>query len=362
VTNQGCTVRTFYGAAPNGAIQSSTKYCESKNRGRANATTATQQAAIEAKALWDFKATRNYSTTSENAMMPTLHPMLAKAYDPNKHEFIDGWYVQPKLDGVRCLAMWVGDKVVLKSRQGREYVLPHVSEALEQIMPNDFVLDGELYLHGEPLQTIISLIKRPQPKSKEITYQIYDAPVAYGNEDASFDARFMCDFLNDVWPNVAQALNYKAFSQVLHLVPTGIIMPGTAFLYDDAFDSPKEAEEKFVSQGYEGAMLRNPQGRYEFGYRSNDLLKVKSFQDAEFEVVGVRDGRGKMEGKSILICRNDLTETTFEVVPKCSMAEREKLFKNKASLIGRRYTVKFFDRTEDQLPRFPVGIAFREDV
>jgi len=237
-----------------------------------------------------------------------------------------------------------------------------VSEALEQIMPNDFVLDGELYLHGEPLQTIISLIKRPQPKSKEITYQIYDAPVAYGNEDASFDARFMCDFLNDVWPNVAQALNYKAFSQVLHLVPTGIIMPGTAFLYDDAFDSPKEAEEKFVSQGYEGAMLRNPQGRYEFGYRSNDLLKVKSFQDAEFEVVGVRDGRGKMEGKSILICRNDLTETTFEVVPKCSMAEREKLFKNKASLIGRRYTVKFFDRTEDQLPRFPVGIAFREDV
>ena len=109
-------------------------------------------------------------------------------------------------------------------------------------------------------------------------------------------------------------------------------------------------------------MLREKDSKYLWGYRSNDLLKVKTFQDSEFLVVDIIEGEGKMEGHAVVICKNDLTDDTFKVTPKATMESRKEIYDNKSDYVGRMYTVKYFDRTDDSIPRFPVGIAFREDL
>jgi DNA ligase-1 len=89
-------------------------------------------------------------------------------------------------------------------------------------------------------------------------------------------------------------------------------------------------------------------------------LKVKEFRDAEFRVLDAREGKGKMTGGVIWICENDVTKDTFECTMKVTMAERQRMFRNKEDYIDKLLTVRFFDRTDDKLPRFPVGIVFRD--
>ena len=114
-----------------------------------------------------------------------------------------------------------------------------------------------------------------------------------------------------------------------------------------------------VEKGYEGAIIRPKAGKYEYGFRSNTLLKVKTFSDAEFEVVNVIEGKGKFEGKACFICKNDLTDSTLVCTIATTMEEKAQQFQNKEKYIGKKLTVKFFGRTDEQIPRFPTGKAFR---
>jgi len=293
---EGDSVYTEHGLV-NGALQTSRKTCTPKNIGKKNSTTASEQAIAEAKSLHKFKIERKYSATKEEAQMPLLLPMLAGKYDAKKHNAY--YFCQPKLDGVRCIARWEGDSVVLYSRQGKIYDVKHISEQLEDVLGKDDVFDGEIYIHGLSLQSLISLVKKPQSDSLKLEYHIYDYPVVNGNEDLTTQERL--ELLADI--NISN-------KQSLQIV----------------------------------------------------LLKVKTFQDSEFLVVDIIEGEGKMEGHAVVICKNDLTDDTFKVTPKTTMESRKEIYDNKSDYVGRMYTVKYFDRTDDLIPRFPVGIAFREDL
>lgn len=337
------SVVTEYGVL-NGQMQLSKKRCEPKNVGRSNATTPQSQAVFEAEAMYKNRLERKYSATIEEAQEQLLLPMLAHKYEPKKHKADTIWLAQPKFDGTRCMAYWEGDSVRLISRQGKDYTISHVQKHLETFLPRDSIFDGELYVHGLPLQTVVSLVKKYKlPESLQVEYHVYDAPQVQGDDSLSF---------------VKRALHYS------FLVGEAAEGPVKLVESEDIDDTP-EAISRFhqrcLEDGYEGAILRHPSGIYQWGYRSHDLLKVKSFQDAEFEVVGYRDGRGKMEGKIIFECKNDQSEATFEVVPKATMEERAKMYEEGDSYVGRNYTVQFFDRSTDLIPRFPVGIAFQED-
>jgi len=338
---EGDTVFTEYGVV-DGALQTSSKTCKPKNVGKKNATTPEEQAIAEAQALYTFKLERKYSVSPEEAQMPLLLPMLAVKHDRKKH---NGYYLgQPKLDGVRCTAKWEGDSVVLHSREGKEYDIQHISEQLTDVLGKDDYFDGEIYIHGVPLQNLISLVKRPRPESKKLEYNIYDCPVADGDDDLTTEER----------------LNYLKNKDVsktseLKIVPT----------YEIGYDKDKidKYQAQFLAEGYEGLMLREKDSKYLWGYRSNDLIKVKNFQDSEFLVVDVIEGEGKMKGHAVIVCKNDLTDDTFTVVPKATMETRKEIYDNKSDYIGRKYTVKYaLDRTEALLPKFQVGLAFREDV
>ena len=127
-------------------------------------------------------------------------------------------------------------------------------------------------------------------------------------------------------------------------------------------------EKQFVKEGYEGAIVRFGNEQYEFANRSDHLLKVKSFKDGEFEVVDYDVEESNINGKKISavvwICKNDIkspdgTIKTFEVRPKGTFAMRATQLQNVKSYIGKKLTVKYFDRTPDKIPFHGVGVCFR---
>jgi DNA ligase-1 len=105
-------------------------------------------------------------------------------------------------------------------------------------------------------------------------------------------------------------------------------------------------------------MLRNATGVYR-GVRSKELQKYKEFQDDEYEVVDFRQGEGQEEGCVLWVCRTP-SGTPFSVRPRGTREDRAVLYQKGADYVGQRLTVRFQELTDDGVPRFPVGIAFRD--
>ena len=99
-------------------------------------------------------------------------------------------------------------------------------------------------------------------------------------------------------------------------------------------------------------------GEYRFGYRSRSLLKVKNFLDEEYEIVDFTTGVGKFEGSIVWICKTDDGQE-FKVVPQGTMEERQEAYETASTHVGEMLKVKFFELTDDGIPRFPVGLGIR---
>lgn len=326
-----------------GQLQTTSFACEPKNVGRANATTAEQQAIAEAIAKWEKQVKKKYHwdpnhwDTNRN-----LKPMLAKDYKKQKKHPGYPAHAQPKLDGVRCLALPPSDGrlVQLLSRGGDPYSVSHIIEQLTAALPPGFILDGELYRHGTSLQTINSWVRNPQEDSVHVEYHVYDI--------------FVEDEPNKPWAGRYDVLR-DLFNRTLGGLPS--IKRVTTYTVADR-NHLEHMHNDFVLDGYEGAILRTLNGVYKFGYRSSDLLKYKDFQDDEFEIVGWKRGKGKFLNVPIFKCK--CLGRTFEVTPMGTEAERLNMLENADSSIGKNLTVRFFNYTPDGVPFHPVGVAIRE--
>ena len=343
------TIYTEHGLV-DGKKQISSKKATSKNVGRSNDTIPEVQALFEAKAMWTFKKDRKYSETIEDAQDTLMLPMLAKDFFKRQKKVTYPCDIQPKLDGVRCLAYWEDGQVVLMSRSGKPYDVAHISRELEDFLPLDAVLDGEIYLHDVTFQEVTRLVKKHRPgESERLEYWAYDCPryPSYGlaEEDLSFSARdTMLESIFFLRENIGDE-DYKVVR--------------TPTMTADTLEEVMVYHGKFVEDGFEGAIVRLLDDYpYIFGYRSDGLLKVKSFQDEEYKVVGWEYGVGKMSEVPTFICQGP-NDKTFKCTPKGSMEYRRSLGESPDDYIGQHLKVQFFDKTEDDIPRFPVGIGFR---
>jgi len=157
-----------------------TKVAKPKNVGKANATTAEQQAVLEVNSIIASKLQEGYFLTEKEAEDNTVQlPMLAKSYKDEAHKIDwNNCFVQPKLDGMRCLAHIYADGRVPKliSRDGRIIEnMEHIQKELLQITPQDIILDGELYAHGLGFQDNMKLIKKYRKgETENVKYHVYD--------------------------------------------------------------------------------------------------------------------------------------------------------------------------------------------
>ncbi len=354
IWTEGTSIKTEYGVL-DGELQVAVKKATPKNVGRSNETTGEQQAELEAEAKYQFNLTRKYFLTVEETKTGLRLPMLAKEIEERKVKF--PCFVQPKLDGVRCLAFWENNEIKLISRAGKEWTVPkHIKEQLEELLYPDCMVDGELYIHGKSFQTISSYVKKWRDvETPTVEYHIYDCPIAQNKDGAWVEGLSFSERLESI---EELKIKLENLQEDENLPLQNIIFVETKTV--SSMKEIKDYESQCVANGYEGAIVRNLDGKYIFGYRSDDLLKVKTFQDAEFVVLSIRDGIGKYEGCAVFTCQNDLNDLTFECTIMGTMEERAEMFKNQKKYIGKKLTVKFFERTDDNLPRMPVGKAFRD--
>jgi DNA ligase-1 len=117
--------------------------------------------------------------------------------------------------------------------------------------------------------------------------------------------------------------------------------------------------KQYMDAGYEGTMIREASSVYEIGKRSNCLLKLKDFKTDEYKVIGMRECAGKDVGTPIWVCTTENGQE-FTVRPEGTQEKRRDMFKNGDMYIGKMLTVKYQNLTDLGVPRFPVGIAFRD--
>ena len=332
-----------------------------KNIGKKNETSPLQQAISEAQSDWIKKKENGYSeqsNTSSDQSLKTLTDsdeklpinsrskgfdadvpsvMLAHDYNKRSKDIKFPCYIQRKFDGTRCIA--IPSKGIF-SRNKKSY--PHLEHITKEInrLPPSFVLDGELYSDSLTFQEIVGLVKKDtltendKSKQLQIKFYVYDLV-----KDQPYQLRY----------TNLQLLFRKYKFQHLVLVQTELCQDEKQM---------KQKHDQYVEEGFEGIMLRNREGAYK-GSRSVDLQKYKQFFDAEYEVVGFQDGQGLEEGCVIWTCKTS-DNKTFSCRPRGSREDRQEMFLDGQSYIGKKLTVRYQEETNDGLPRFPVGISFRD--
>ena len=368
IENEGCgIIETIHGYL-GGLMQTNQKTITTgKNIGKKNATTAFQQAVSESKSAWIKKKEMGYSelvteknsndvsgvvvSTTEEPLENTLmgkciddtlpFPMLAHEYTKRGKTdiFKKGCYVQPKLDGTRCLGV-VGKGLFSRNRKIYSH-LEHIRAELNKL-PVGIILDGELYSDKMTFQEVVGLVKLENLKKgdaerqRHIKYHIYDVM-----NDKPYQERYTN--LENIFRN-----NYF---QHLVLVST---------ITCDSEEKMKEQHAAYVEAGYEGIMLRARFGMYK-NARSVDLLKYKEFFDDEYEIIGYEQGIGLEAGCIIWICKTP-EGRSFSCRPRGTREGRQELFLRGKEYIGKMLTVRYQELTssEHKVPRFPVGISVRD--
>lgn len=337
-------------------VETVTFITEGKNIGKSNETTPARQAHLEALSRVSKQLDKGYveEMPKEGAAVTNalglVQPMLAFPVDKVK-----GWTfpvtAQPKLDGHRMLAcVDNAGRVVMYSRQGKPIHLPHIAKdllvAYEMGAWNGETLDGELYIHGETLQSISSLVKKLQPRSEEVVYHIYDVVIM--NRDYNERADVLADMFS---------FKTVGLLDSLRRVPSIIVGDQEEI---DAIHSEN------LAAGYEGTMLRWGDAGYENGKRSKSLLKVKNFQDAEFEIIGFGWGkpyvRVDREYRVPIFRCKTADGKEFDVTAHGTMEEKDAIADEVHRYIGAYLTVKYFNLTPDGVPFLPVALRFYDVI
>ena len=339
-------IRTISGLVDGQKVTSEWNLTEAKNVGRSNATTAKTQAEFEAEAEWKKNVEKDYFE-DVNAIdsYVAFKPMLA--HDFTKTPVTSG-YTQPKLDGIRMVVNTRG----LYSRSNKEIVaVPHIAVELEEFIANHptITLDGELYNHElkDNFQKITSLVRKTVnlgadelAESKELVqYHIYDM-FDSANPNMTFMQRY-----NWIQKNV-HLVNKKAVG--IHLVPVAIC---------ETSEEIDVMYGEYTQAGYEGQMIRQD-AVYE-NKRSKGLLKRKEFITEEYEVVQVHEGQGNWAGYAKRLTLKMPDGTTFSSGIRGSQAKLKELLENPNIDWA---TCRYFELSNDGVPRFPVTIDYGTGV
>lgn len=320
-----------------GGKQQTQEYsCSSRNLGKANETTPEQQALLEAESRYKNQLDKGYRPSLDELEDIPLLPLLAVDYNKVPHKAVFPCLISNKLDGNRILAIKDGSDVSLKSRMGKDVVVPHLQDELNKLMSDGMILDGEIYKHGYALEEIVSAIRTPSnPLHQQLEFHVFDMVSEYS--DTPFSHR------------------YEALIDFFSLIDSGHVF---LVQHEECRDEEELViqHRRAVDHGYEGLMLRNLSGMYEAGKRSNDLLKYKTFFDDEFKIVGVVEDRN---GNAVFECYDHVANSNFNVCHG-NFDERKHQLNHPEEYIGKWLTVRYQTRYKDsKLMQFPTGVCIR---
>ena len=304
---------------------------EPKNVGKKNETTVEEQALFELESILNKQQDKGYAPKGVKVTKLPL-PMLAQKFTERAKHVQWPAYIQPKLDGMRMLY----DGTKAWSRGNKEII----AKCIEHLKfdTRGYIVDGELILAGEHSQQMtMRAAKKYRPDvSPRLEYHVYDLVI----------------------PNATFKFRYETLQSLVKNAPVNVKLVPTHVVKDET--EVMERHSEFTKAKYEGSIIRNMGGNYTPGQRSNDLLKLKDFQDAEFKIVDVVDGGGLAKGLAIFICVTEDAKE-FRCVPEGTHETRAEWFKNKKKLIGKWLTIRFQHYSDEGIPVILNGVAIRED-
>ena len=281
----------------------------------------------------------------DNNNMMKYKPMLAYPVSTKPIDYNEKVYMQPKLDGVRCLIQCENGVVKAYSRTGKEW------KNIERILFNlqnfftlepDAVLDGELYNHDlrDNFEKIISCVRKTKPttvhrleSSSLVRFHCYDVP----SNPGKFDVR-------NEWINLNVPRNF-----CIHHVETHEVHAEKYAL---------DLHKIFLNRGYEGSILRlNTEYQCK---RSHSLRKFKDFHDTEAEIIGWVEGKGKRIGTIGKFLARDADGIEFGMPVMDNFKYLQNNFTEMQCWVGRTATFTYFERTKANSYRHPLFKCIRD--
>lgn len=283
--------------------------------------------------------------------------MLAKQADKVATSVFDKlkyWYASRKIDGVRCSFYYKDGEVRTASRGGEHYdystTFMRNNPKLIQFFENhpDIVLDGELYKHGKSLQQIsgAARLEKDTAGMDWLEYYIYDVM----DSTKIFEERL--EVLHDIESELSLGFNpnkeWEEGELRFQMVPQEKVVGWTNI---------QKLHDKYVSEGFEGAVIRDPSKVYNFGGRTNAMIKVKMYKDAEFEIVGYEEGLRPED--MVFVCQTELG-AKFEAKPMGPRELKYEYLDRIDEIIGKMATVKYFYLSDEGVPLQPVLKCIRD--
>ena len=290
----------------------------------------------------------------------TFRPLLAEKADLSTLTF--PLIASPKIDGIRCLIHPDHGPVSRKIK-----AIPN-AYIREKLSGSDLAyLDGEIVTYSEDgkideFNTVQSKVMREDGEPSFI-FHVFDCFKRPQNP------------YTDRLADMIDIASYKSFVAI------------HTYQFIHSLDELARLETTFIDiEGWEGVMLRRPDGPYKFGRstaKEQTLLKVKRFEDSEAIVTGTiermhnaneakKDALGRTErstAKENLVPTDSLgalsvewNGVSFELGTGFTEQQRQDFWRDRESIIGKTVTFKFQGVGSQGAPRFPVFLGFRYDL
>ncbi len=259
-------------------------------------------------------------------------PMLAKTYGSSPScQYVPGMIVQPKLNGIRMMycngVCWSRDLEVWRPNH-----LRHIRAALSSV--KDVILDGELYLHGMPLQQINSrvAVNRTMPHKEEslIEYHVFDY--------------------------VSREPMLQRIASLCRFLPVGTHVKLVSSALARTQEAADNAYAGLLAAKYEGMMYRHPQAPYaivgEHKRKDNRvawLLKRKEWLDLDAVIVDINDGKGK-HSDTLSTLRVKWRDKVFDISSGLTDMERLELWSYGRLLVGCAVKIEYRELTGNGVP------------
>jgi DNA ligase-1 len=289
-----------------------------------------------------------------------IKPMLAKQADKvtSKKTFDKEYYGSRKVNGVRSLIYCKNGEIHTASRGATNYdiAIIHIIQhpLIEKFFKShpDAILDGEVYKHGLTLNTISGICRSQKTVNdgKDLQFYWYDIV----DLEHSFTERYK---LMQEWAKELQLPNfdpYKHFSDdELHIQ----FLPQVKI---SGYENMKKLHDEYVSEGWEGLVIRLASSVYKPGSRGNDWIKIKVYKDSEYPIVGLSEGLREEDMCFILETPNG---QRFNCKPMGDRDQKQWYREHINELIGKMLTIKYFEMSGvegSEVPQQPIGIAIRD--
>lgn len=290
----------------------------------------------------------------------TVKPMLAKQEKDikNRKIFDNEWYISRKINGVRCLIYFDGKRIRTSSRGATNYdiaiihIIQHpILESFFKEHPNA-ILDGEIYKAGLSLNRISGICRTQATVNdgKDLQFYWYDIV----DLEQPFSERWKT--MNE-W---SKELQLSEFDPYRHFYDSELHIQFLPQEVISSFNNMKKLHDKWVSEGWEGAVIRNPNSVYKPGSRGNDWIKIKVYQDAEYPIVGISEG---LRDEDMCFILETPSGQQFNCKPMGDREQKQWYREHIDELIGKNLTIKYFEMSGvegSEVPQQPVGICIRD--